>query len=213
MTELNQTLYEAEVSRLWAGQGDGAHDLWHLRRVWAMCQRIAAQDGLRADMVVLEAAAFFHDAVNLPKDDRKRGQAAQMSADHADLFLKRHGMGSVQRAGVRHAIAGHSFSANLACETLEARVLQDADRLEALGALGIARCFNVSGQMGAALFDGADPMAQARVLEDRRFALDHFRTKLYPIANSLHTEAARAIAATRVAFMKEFVDQLLREIA
>lgn len=204
---------EAEVEAYWSDQADGSHDIWHLRRVWVMCGRIA--DGMQVDVDrdVLLIAAFLHDIVNLPKSDPRRGQAARLSGDHARAWMAARGFAQGQQDAVHHAISAHSFSANVPCETVEARILQDADRLEALGAIGIARCFNVSGQMGAALFEGADPRAQARALDDRAFALDHFETKLFRIAETLHTEPARAIACERVAFMRQFVDQLVSEAA
>ncbi|MFA9353024.1 hydrolase, partial [Escherichia coli] len=75
-------------------------------------------------------------------------------------------------------IEAHSFSAKIAPETLEAKIVQDADRLEALGAIGLARVFAVSGALGVALFDAEDPFARQRGLDDKQYALDHFQTKL-----------------------------------
>ena len=123
-----QTLYETEVSRLWAAQPDGAHDIGHLRRVWANAQSIAQAEG-GADIEVLLAAAFLHDAVNLPKSHPDRARAARLSADHAAAYLPGTGFPPGKIAAVAHAIAAHSFSAGLAPETPEARILQDADRL------------------------------------------------------------------------------------
>jgi len=206
-----QARYEAEVLRVWGDAQDGAHDLWHLRRVWALCQQIAKAEG-GADLKVLQAAAIFHDVINLPKDHPDRSDAARLSADHAVQFLAQD---FDKRAldAVHHAIHAHSFSANVPATTLEAQILQDADRLEALGAIGIARCFNVSGQIGRDLFDGADPLATDRPLDDPAFALDHFEVKLFQIAAQLHTKAARAIAADRVDFMKQFQHRLATELA
>lgn len=206
-----QALCEAEVCRVWEGQRDGAHDLGHLRRVWGLCRKIAGVVG-GADLEVLEAAAFLHDIVNPPKDSPNRKQAAALSARHAADYLRRVGYPEDKVRNVAHTIAAHSFSAGVRAETLEARILQDADRLEALGALGVARCFNVSGQMGGALFDLDDPLAAARPLNDRAFALDHFETKLLRIAETMNTAPAQKIAATRAAFMRAFRDQLMREI-
>ncbi|WP_299693421.1 HD domain-containing protein [uncultured Tateyamaria sp.] len=193
---------EAEVAQHWAGQSDGAHDIWHIRRVWASCQRIA--DGLDAplDMQVLVIAAYLHDIVNIPKGDPRSKDAAQLSADHAVAWMAARDLPGQE--AVAHAIRGHSYSAGHPCETLEAQVLQDADRLEALGAIGIARCFTVAGQMGAALAHGHDPLAQGRALDDKRFALDHFETKLFDVAQTLNTAPARAMAAPRVALMRAF---------
>ena len=204
-------VYEAEVLRVWGANVDGAHDVWHLRRVWALAQKIAAQEG--GDLGVIEAACFLHDIVNPPKDSPQRKQAAALSAAHATAFLFAQGMVPAQVDGVAHAIEAHSFSAGVTPRTLEAQVVQDADRLEALGALGIARCFNVSGQMNAALFHGGNPMAQDRDLDDRAYALDHFEVKLLRVAETLNTVTARDMAQTRVDFMLSFRAQLLDEVA
>jgi uncharacterized protein len=204
-------LFEAEVLRVWGDHTDGAHDVWHLRRVWALAQQIAAVEG--GDLAVIEAACFLHDIVNPPKDSPVRAQAAALSAAHAIGFMTAQGMAEPQVNNVAHAVEAHSFSAGVTPRTIEAQVVQDADRLEALGALGIARCFNVSGQMDAALFHGGDPMAQDRALNDRAYALDHFEVKLLRIAETLNTPTARALAQTRVEFMKTFRAQLLAEIS
>lgn len=205
------TVFEAEVLRVWGNHTDGAHDVWHLRRVWALAQQIAAVEG--GDLEVIEAACFMHDIINPPKDSPDRKQAASLSAAHASQFLTAQCMAASQVNAVAHAIEAHSFSAGVTPRTVEAQVVQDADRLEALGALGIARCFNVSGQMDAALFHGGDPMAQDRALDDRAFALDHFEVKLLRVAETLNTATARGLAQKRVAFMKTFRTQLLAEIS
>ncbi|KEJ90277.1 HD domain-containing protein [Sulfitobacter donghicola] len=202
--------YEAEVLRVWGTQTDGAHDVWHLRRVWALAQKIAAAEG--GDLEVIEAACFLHDIINPPKDSPQRAQAAALSAAHATQFLNAQGMTPNRVSMAAHAIEAHSFSAGVTPRTIEAQVVQDADRLEALGALGIARCFNVSGQMGGALFHGGDPMGDSRALDDRAYALDHFEVKLLRVAETLNTATARDMAAQRVAFMKTFRDQLLAEV-
>ncbi|MEO1363089.1 MAG: HD domain-containing protein [Pseudomonadota bacterium] len=200
---------EAEVAARWAGQTDGAHDIWHVRRVWASCQRIAEALEQPVDRQVLMIAAYLHDIINLAKDDPRRSQAAQLSADHAVAWMVARDLPG--QDAVAHAILGHSYSAGHPCETLEAQVLQDADRLEALGAIGIARCFCVAGQMGAGLVDGHDPLAAARALDDKRFALDHFEVKLFGVAETLNTAPARAMAAERVAVMRAFQAALARE--
>ncbi len=201
--------YEAEVLGQWGGQTDGAHDLGHLRRVWANCQRIAGGD---ADMEVLEAAAYFHDVVNLAKSAPDRARASTLSAEAACTYLATTDFPASKLAAVAHAIAAHSFSAGIAPLTLEARILQDADRLEALGAIGIARMFHVAGSMGALLFDAEDPMAEARALDDRHFSLDHLETKLFTLPGLMQTQMGRRLAEERVAWMRAFRDRLLDEI-
>lgn len=198
------------IAELWADATDGAHDLGHLDRVWKSCRLIALDEA--ADLDILAAAAYFHDAVNLPKNSPDRARASRLSADLAVAELAAMGFPEAKRAGLHHAILAHSFSANIPPETAEAKILQDADRLEALGAIGIARMFLISGQMGGGLFDAEDPMALNRPLDDRRFALDHIQVKLARIAETMQTATGRAIAAERLEWMESFRTRLLSEI-
>jgi uncharacterized protein len=201
----------ARIAELWDGATDGAHDLGHLDRVWKSC-RLIAMDEPGADADVLAVAAYFHDAVNLPKDSPDRAQASRLSADLGVRELAAMGFDAGKLPAVHHAIATHSFSARIAPETVEARILQDADRLEALGAIGLARMFMVTGQMGGGLFDAADPMALNRPLDDRRFALDHLEVKLFGLVDTMQTATGRAIAAERAEWMHSFRTRLLSEI-
>jgi uncharacterized protein len=206
-----QARYETEVTRQWAAHpADGAHDLGHLRRVWKQAQLIAMDEP--CDLQVLLPAAMFHDLVNLPKSHPDRARASTLSAEAACHFLRRDGFPEAKLSAVGHAIAAHSFSAGITAQTTEARVLQDADRLEALGAIGIARMFHVAGALGGGLFDAEDPMALHRPLDDRAFALDHIEVKLLKIAQTMQTATGRAIAAERAEWMLSFRGRLLREI-
>lgn len=204
------------VAAIWAegaadGATDGAHDLGHLARVWANA-RLIAMDEPGADPLVLVAAAWFHDIVNLPKNHPDRARASTLSADRAVAELAAMGYPADRLAGVHHAIAAHSFSAGIPATSADAKILQDADRLEALGAIGLARMFLVSGQMGGGMFDAADPLAERRPLDDRRYALDHLEVKLFPVSQSMHTATGRAIAEERADWMASFRTRLLHEI-
>jgi uncharacterized protein len=205
------TAARAELARLWADASDSAHDMGHIDRVWANCRLMLVDEpGLDAD--ALQMAAVFHDAVNLPKDAPNRAQAAALSAEAASRWLFGQGWAQERIALVTHAIEAHSFSAGVAPRTPEARVLQDADRLEALGAIGLARMFAVAGALGRGLWHDTDPMAQARPLDDRAYALDHLEVKLARIAETMQTPTGRALAAERLEWMFSFRSRLLREI-
>ncbi|MDB5658401.1 MAG: hypothetical protein JWS10_1016 [Cypionkella sp.] len=206
-----QSRYEAEVTRQWSAHAaDGAHDLGHLRRVWLRAKLIAMDE--TCDLEVLLAACMFHDLVNLPKSHPERARASTLSAEAACHFLRSDGFPEAKLSAVGHAIAAHSFSAGITPATAEARVLQDADRLEALGAIGIARMFHISGQMGGGLFDADDPMALKRPLDDRAFALDHIQTKLLKLVDTMQTAPGRAMAVERAEWMMSFRTRLLSEI-
>lgn len=209
MTPL-QAACEAEVLRVWAGQTDGAHDLGHLRRVWANCRSLMRDEG--GDAEILLPAAFLHDIINLPKTSADRARASTLSAHHASVFLAGQDYPAAKIPAVAHAIAAHSFSAGIAPLTPEARILQDADRLEALGAIGLARMFHVAGASGRLLFDADDPLAERRNLDDRQFALDHLETKLFRLPELMQTAAGRAMAAERAEWIYSFRTRLLFEV-
>ena len=204
--------YRAHVTAVWASQtADGAHDLGHLERVWTNARAIG-RDEPGVDWSVLEAAVWFHDLVNLPKDSPDRTRASGLSADAAVAFLRADGFAADKLAAVAHAIAAHSFSAAIPPRTIEARILQDADRLEALGAIGLARMFLISGRMGGGIVDMADPMALHRPLDDKRFALDHLEVKLLRLPETMQTRMGRMIAEERAEWMMSFRTRLLAEI-
>lgn len=191
---------------------DGAHDAGHLARVWRNCQRIAAAEPGGADMEILLAASYLHDLVNLPKDSPDRALASRFSAARATGYLSATGFPPEKLGALAHAIEAHSFSAGITPQTLEAAILQDADRLEALGAIGIARMFWVAGATGRALFDPDDPLALRRPLDDTRFSLDHIEVKLRRVAQRMNTETGRDLAAEALEWVDAFRSRLLREI-
>lgn len=190
---------------------DAAHDVAHTDRVWANAQTIA-QGEPPCDMTVLLAACYFHDLVTLPKDSPDRAQASAMSAKAAAPVLVRLGLTDDQITQTCHAITAHSFSANIPPESPEAKILQDADRIEALGAIGIARCFATTGTLGGALFHDADPFGLHRDLNDKAYAVDHFKIKLLQLPDTMQTASGRALAKSRTDVMRGFLDQLAIEL-
>ncbi|KPA19930.1 putative hydrolase [Shimia sp. SK013] len=190
---------------------DAAHDLAHLDRVWANCQEIAAGEDA-PDMRVLLAAAYLHDLVNLPKDDPQRDQASRMAAEHSAPVLTGLDFTDSEIKATQHAIATHSFSAGLEPDSAEARILRDADRLDALGAIGIARTFAVAGDLKLALYDPVDPFAELRALDDRAWALDHWPVKLFRLPEGMTTATGRVVAENRVSEMRSFAKGLAAEI-
>ncbi|MFW5968372.1 MAG: HD domain-containing protein, partial [Persicimonas sp.] len=124
-----------------------SHDFGHLLRVINNADRIArgeSERGAEVDREALMAAALLHDLVDLPKDDPERHLASRRSAEEAVAHYEDVANFDDERLStIEHAISAHSFSAGIPAETLEAKILTDADRLDALGALGVARCFYV----------------------------------------------------------------------
>ncbi|BCP52946.1 phosphohydrolase [Kaistia sp. 32K] len=189
---------------------DGSHDIAHLQRVWKNAATIHAAEG--GDGEVLAAATLLHDCVTVEKNDPMRPQASRLAARKAAGILEGLGWDGPRIAAVAHAVEAHSFSAGIAPETLEARILQDADRLDAIGMVGVARCFYIAGRMGSGLYDPRDPQATARPLADARFALDHFDNKLFKLAGGFQTEAGRKLATLRQDRLRRFYDEFLDEI-
>jgi len=189
---------------------DGSHDVGHLARVWANAWAIAAHEG--GDGELLAAAVLLHDCVHVEKSSPLRAHASRLAAERARGILQGIGWPPGRIDAVAHAIAAHSFSAGIAPETLEARILQDADRLEAIGAIGVARCFYTAGRMGSALYDPADPRAEHRPLDDRAFAIDHFRTKLLKLEGGFQTAAGAKLARERTQRIAGFLADFESEI-
>ena len=191
---------------------DAAHDISHFRRVWMTAQKI--MEGQSVDPLIVLTACYFHDIVSLAKNHPERAQSSRLAACKTRHILSDQfpDFPSSLYAGVQHAIEAHSFSAGMAPQTLEAKIVQDADRLEALGAIGLARVFAVSGQLGVALFDAEDPFAATRTLNDRAFALDHFQTKLLRLPETMQTDMGRELARHNADFLVQFMAKLGAEL-
>lgn len=189
---------------------DSAHDRQHIERVVHTARQLAEAEG--ADLAVVIPAAWLHDCVTLPKNAPNRHEASQLAAAEAVRFLQSIGYPEHYLDGIAHAIAAHSFSAGITPATLEAKVVQDADRLDAIGAIGVARCMMVGGVLERPLYHPTDPFCQTREPDDLTYTIDHFYRKLFKIGQTLHTTAARAEAVRRNAFMQAFLDQVAHEI-
>lgn len=159
---------------------DASHDLSHFHRVWKTAQYINQQEGTTADEWVLLTAAYFHDFISYPKNHPQRSESSKLCAERVGEILAKDfpDFPPDKIPAIQHAIHAHSFSAQVTPQTQEAKILQDADRMEALGAIGLARTFYVAGLMKSRLFHPEDPLAQQRPLDDARYALDHFEAKL-----------------------------------
>jgi len=191
-------------------QDDGAHDLNHLHRVWHTAQALLAEEA-SADPLVVQAACYLHDIVNLPKNHLDRAQASRMAAQRATARLAEAGFPAEKLAGVAHAIEAHSFSAAIAPTTIEAKLVQDADRLDALGAVGLARLYYTAGRMGSALAHPSDPLGLRRECDDRAFALDHIAVKLATLPATMQTGAGRKLGEARLQWLLSFRDAFVAE--
>ena len=197
------------AEKLTAQRGDAAHGLEHVRRVVMNAKRLAAAEGARLDVVV--PAAWLHDCVSVPKDSPQRAQASRLAAAQAVLWLHEWGYAAALRPDIAHAIEAHSFTAAITPRTIEAKVVQDADRLEAIGAVGLARCLMLGGAMGRPLYAADDPFCANRKPDDRASAVDHFYTKLLQLESTMQTASGRREARARTEYLRGFLAQLRRE--
>jgi uncharacterized protein len=207
------TAWEARFAAFLAeheSASDSAHDRGHVRRVVASAKKLAAAEG--ADLAVVLPAAWLHDCVVIAKNSPQRASASRLAADRAGEFLRAAGYPAEHIPAIEHAIEAHSFSAGVTPRTIEAKVVQDADRLEALGAIGIARTLITGGANGTPFYDFSEPFPITRVPDDRANIIDHFFTKLLKLADTMQTASGRAAAEQRAEFLKQFLAQLGSEI-
>ena len=203
-----EVAFQAFIER--QNQADAAHDLSHILRVVKIAKQLAIEE--KAEMLVIVPAAWLHDCVSLPKDHPDRHLASTLAGDKAVEFLMSIHYPSEYYKAIHHAISAHSFSANISPESLEAKIVQDADRLDALGAIGVARCMQVSGSLNRALYSLEDPFCTVRKPNDVQYSIDHFYNKLFRITESLHSVSAKKEGRRREDVMRVFLDQLAREI-
>ncbi len=191
---------------------ESAHDFDHILRVLAIAERLARQEG--ADLEIVRAAALLHDIARADEDETRGDDHAQMSADRARAILVARGMAPERAEAVATAIAAHRFRGDLVPQTLEGKVLFDADKLDSIGAIGIARAFAISGALRQRLWSEAAPdaIATRNQRNSDHSAAAEFTVKLSKIRERVYTETARRIADERHAFMVNFFTRLEREV-
>ena len=154
-----EKLFAKKISTI-ASSEDPAHDFLHFKRVVVAAKKICIQENGRMEVVV--PAAWLHDFVIVPKNDPRRKIASKLSAEGAIIFLQEIKYPEEFHGDIFHAIEAHSFSANIKTKTLEAKIFQDADRLDGLGAIGLARCFATAGLMKRQFYSDEDPFCETR---------------------------------------------------
>ena len=196
--------------------GELAHDIWHVTRVYSWAMRLACEGN--ADPDLAGAAALVHDLVPIPKDSPERSLGGERSAAAAQPVLQEVGYLEEEVDIIVSAVQTSSWSRGLAAANAVGVVLQDADRLDAIGAIGIMRCFATAQHMSrpnrpGRFYHPDDPIAlQARELNDRRQALDHFRAKLLRLVNGMHLPTSKTEALKRHSAMEHFMTQLEQEL-
>ena len=189
---------------------DPAHDFSHILRVFKNAQIIGLREG--ADMQVLLWAVLLHDAGSVSKLSMGSEELESRHRNAADEFLRKVGLPDEVRAKVLYAVEVHRFSKGIKPVTLEARILQDADRLDAIGAIGIARVFMTGGTLERALYSPHDPFCKIREPDDKKWNLDHFYRKLLNLESGMHTKTALELAGKRSAVLRRYLQDLEEEI-
>ena len=210
--EALQALADEACRRLDA-RGDAANDGAHVQRVWRNARVVglyaSRDEGLTIDGDVLKVAVFTHDLGRGLEQDGEHHTYA--SARIAEELLRAQGLDDMVWP-VGKVVLEHSASLGRTPSCPESWILRDAERLDALGALGIARCMITGGLRSTpCLYDPADPLARKRDLDDERYLLDHFRTHLFGLAEQMHTAYGRKEGLRRARVLRAFYDALLKE--
>jgi uncharacterized protein len=189
---------------------DSAHDFSHIIRVCKNARKIGEAEG--ADMQVLLLAALLHDVASGSKHSEASVESDALRLRIAEDFLKKKRLPDDLRIKVLYAIDVHRFTKGIVPATTEAKILQDADRLDAMGAIGIARVFMTGGVMGRKFYSPEDPFCKTRAPNDKMWNIDHFFNKILKLESGMHTETARSIARKRAAVLKRYLEDLEKEI-
>ena len=187
---------------------DAVHDFDHVLRVLTMAERLAREEG--ADLEIVRTATLLHDVAR-GHGDRLIANHAQAGAEFARRLLQGYPTEKVE--AVAHAIAAHRFRTGPDPQTLEAKVLHDADKLDAIGAIGVARAFAFGGYEGQHRF--ATFLGNGMTTNDTRHEhtpVHEYQIKLLKIKERLLTESARKLAADRHLFMVAYFERLEQEV-
>ena len=191
-------------------KNEPAHDLNHVMRVYKNAQKLCRKEKVNEKLVL--SAVLLHDIISYPKSDRRSKNSSVQSAKEATKFLKNLDFTSEEIQIVSDAIRDHSFSREKIPQTLEGKILQDADRLDAIGAIGIARVFTVGGSEKRPFYNDEDPFCKIRTPNDKIWTLDHFYQKLLKLESLMNTKSAKIEAQRRTKVMKNFLSEFKREL-
>ena len=189
---------------------DPAHDFDHIMRVYKNAQQIIKKEKVNETLVL--SAVLLHDVVSFPKSDKHSKNSSIESAKKAKTILKKYDFTSDEITIVCDAISEHSFSQKKIPKTIEGKILQDADRLDALGAIGIARVFATGGSLRRQFYNLDDPFCKKRIPDDKIWTLDHFFEKLLKLEFLMNTKSGKIEAEKRTEILKDFLKQLKYEI-
>ena len=191
--------------------GDSAHDFGHVMRVYKNAKKICKEE--KANEKLILSAALLHDIVSYPKSDKRSKMSSLESAKKSKQILKKYDFSKEEVMIISDAICDHSFSQNKVPKTLEGKILQDADRLDALGAIGIARVFATGGSLKRPFYNLDDPFCKTRIPDDKIWTVDHFFQKLLKLESLMNTKSGKVEAKRRTRVLKEFLNHLKQELS
>ena len=188
----------------------GSHGWEHTERVYRLCTQIGQVE--KADLEVLAVAAYLHDVGRFYKAKTKgRVCHGEKGAEMAAAFLEPYNLPAEKRANIIHCIRSHRFRGNHEPQTLEAKILFDADKLDAIGAIGVARTFLFAGEVGAKLHNPNIDLADTEPYTEEDTGYREYMLKLSKIKDRMLTQEGRRMAEARHAFMARFFDRFLDE--
>ncbi len=190
---------------------DIAHDFEHVMRVYKNAKKICQQEKVNEKLVL--AAVLLHDIVSYPKSDKRSKKSSLESAKKSKQILKKYDFSKEELIIISDAIRDHSFSQNKVPSTIEGKILQDADRLDALGAIGIARVFATAGSLKRSFYNIEDPFCKNRLHNDKIWTVDHFFQKLLKLESLMNTKSGKIEAKKRTMVLNEFLNHLNRELS
>ena len=190
---------------------DSAHDFEHVMRVYKNAKKICKQE--KANEKLILSAVLLHDIISHPKSDKHSKLSSLESAKKSKQILKKYNFSKEEIVVIVDAIRDHSFSRNRIPETLEGKILQDADRLDALGAIGIARVFATGGSLQRPFYNTDDPFCKNRTPNDKIWTIDHFFQKLFKLESLMNTKSGKREAKKRSMVLKDFLDHLKHELS
>ena len=199
-----------DSARLLFNTSDSAHDIGHATRVLKLAELIGLSEG--ADLTIIRPAAYLHDIGCAPKHLGKECESEERTLMITRALLAKAHYNKKELEEILAIIGVHGFSKGVVPKTLEGKVLQDADRLDAMGAIGIARTFLVGGAVNRPMYHLQDPWAQSRPVDDKSYNLDHFFKKLMKLKAGMHTRTAKKLAEERHRFLDHFLRQLREEL-
>ncbi len=201
-----------EIARERQVKGDPSHDFHHVMRVLHLAIKIAKKE--KADLEVVIPAILFHDTVVYAKDSPQSVNETDESAEVAGQILADTKFPTEKIEQVKTCIRECSYSKGIMAETIEGKVVQDADRLESVGAISIMRTFASGGQMNRTFYYAEDPFRENTKAEGRVAAtgLDLFYSRLLPVGETMRTETGKKMAVRRTKFLHTFLKEFRKEL-